>query len=65
MPLYEYTCSACGRRFERLVYNSSPATPACPTCHSRDVEKQYSSFGFGASSGGRRGGSPPVSFGGG
>jgi len=65
MPLYEYKCTTCGRRFETLVFSSSSPAPACPACDGRDVEKQFSSFGFGAAGGSRRGGSPPVSFGGG
>jgi putative FmdB family regulatory protein len=35
MPIYEYRCSACGADFERLQ-RVSDATPACPTCGSRD-----------------------------
>ena len=63
MPLYEFKCRACGRRFETLVFASSKATPLCPTCDSQDVEKLYSSFGVGGSGG--RTDSAPVRFGGG
>jgi putative FmdB family regulatory protein len=64
MPLYEFKCRACGRRFETLVFSSSQAIPLCPTCDSHDVEKLYSSFGVGGSGGGRAD-SAPVRFGGG
>ncbi|HMV55047.1 MAG TPA: zinc ribbon domain-containing protein [Rhodocyclaceae bacterium] len=43
MPIYEYTCSACGKDFEQLVRSSGPA-PACPGCHSTDLRKKLSTF---------------------
>jgi putative FmdB family regulatory protein len=47
MPLYEYRCKTCGHRFEALV--TSARKPACPKCDSQDLEKQFSTFGFGGS----------------
>jgi putative FmdB family regulatory protein len=44
MPLYEYECAGCGRRFEALARNASDAPPACPSCGARRVRKQFSSF---------------------
>ncbi len=43
MPIYEYACSACGKEFEKLVRQSSPA-PECPDCHSRELHKKLSAF---------------------
>jgi putative FmdB family regulatory protein len=63
MPLYEYRCTSCGRRFEALVSVRAASTPACPSCDSDSVEKQYSTFGFGNRSGGS--GHVPVTFSGG
>jgi putative FmdB family regulatory protein len=39
MPLYDYDCSACGRRFEAIhgVHDDPPA--ACPLCGSGPVRK--------------------------
>lgn len=39
MPLYDYNCSACGRRFEAIhgVYGDPPAS--CPLCGSGPVRK--------------------------
>ena len=32
MPLYEYECDACGRRFERIQKFSDPTVDTCPQC---------------------------------
>ena len=42
MPLYDFDCKACGRRFEALVRTGS--VPACPSCQSTDLERQISTF---------------------
>jgi putative FmdB family regulatory protein len=41
MPIFEYSCKACGREFEALVRANS-AAPACPACSSADLEKLIS-----------------------
>ncbi len=41
MPIYEYKCEKCGRRFEELVMNSSQKV-ACPDCDSESVEREFS-----------------------
>jgi putative FmdB family regulatory protein len=48
MPLYEYACSACRSRFERLVRRLGDAV-ACPACGSAEAEKQPSVFAVGSS----------------
>ena len=42
MPLYEYRCRKCSRRFETLVFGDEK--PACPKCEGRDLEKLWSAF---------------------
>jgi putative FmdB family regulatory protein len=42
MPLYEYRCRKCSRRFETLVYGQEK--PSCPKCQGRDLEKLWSAF---------------------
>jgi len=32
MPLYEYSCGSCGRRFELLERVSAPSPRPCPSC---------------------------------
>jgi putative FmdB family regulatory protein len=32
MPLYEYECNACSRRFERIQKFSDPPVATCPAC---------------------------------
>jgi putative FmdB family regulatory protein len=53
MPLFEYQCKTCGHRFEALVLGARQ--PQCPRCEGADLEKQFSTFGCGASSGGSGG----------
>ncbi|MCX6910511.1 MAG: zinc ribbon domain-containing protein [Verrucomicrobia bacterium] len=50
MPIYEYVCKQCDKRFELLVQGST--TPECPSCKSRKLEKQLSVFAVSNSPGG-------------
>ncbi|OFV94519.1 MAG: hypothetical protein A3G76_12250 [Acidobacteria bacterium RIFCSPLOWO2_12_FULL_65_11] len=45
MPLYEYHCDACGRRFELIRKFSDPPLDACPSCGGV-VRKLFSSPAF-------------------
>jgi putative FmdB family regulatory protein len=44
MPLYEFRCDACEKRFEELVASATMPPPACPDCASETVTRLYSSF---------------------
>lgn len=44
MPIFEYVCSSCGNRFEKLQKQEAADQPACPACGSASVEKALSSF---------------------
>jgi putative FmdB family regulatory protein len=45
MPLYEYTCRECGRRFEVLQkIGADGSGVVCPGCGATHVSKQYSTF---------------------
>jgi len=46
MPLYEYSCRDCSKRFEQLLFGREK--PACPNCHGADLEKLLSTFAVGA-----------------
>ncbi len=48
MPIFEYKCEECGKRFEAIVFGSQ--TPECPGCKSAKLEKQLSSFAVGGGS---------------
>ncbi len=50
MPIYEYQCEDCDHAFEKLVRSST--NPQCPQCESKNLEKMFSTFAAGASSGG-------------
>ncbi len=38
MPMYDFVCTACGNKFEDLVFGDE--VPACPKCNSSAAEKQ-------------------------
>ena len=62
MPLYEYQCRECGHRFEILQrIGEGSEGLACPSCGEARLDKQFSTFASGASSGS----SPAPSSGGG
>ena len=42
MPIFEYTCGACGERFEKLVLPGKEPPKGCPACESTDVERVFS-----------------------
>ena len=44
MPIYEYECSTCGHRFEKLV-RIGAEPPPCPECAGA-VQKRISAAGF-------------------
>ena len=45
MPLHEYQCDVCGRRFEKIQKFSDPPIEICPTCGGH-VHKLISSPAF-------------------
>jgi putative FmdB family regulatory protein len=45
MPIYEYECSTCGHRFEKMVRINASAPP-CPQCSAVEVRKLISASGF-------------------
>lgn len=44
MPIYEYTCSACGHAFEHLARTLSDKPEKCPACGAKKIAKQLSTF---------------------
>ena len=53
MPLYEYRCATCGRRFEVLRRVGQGAEGlACPECGRPEVEKEFSTFAGSVAAGG-------------
>ena len=52
MPLYEYMCRECGRRFEVLQRVGADSTGVvCPGCGASHVSKQFSTFASSVASG--------------
>lgn len=52
MPIYEYTCQACGHETEVLHKISDPAPKKCPECGKPKLAKQVSAAGFRLAGGG-------------
>ena len=46
MPIYEYTCQACGHALEAIQKFSDPALRECPACRKPELKKQMSAGGF-------------------
>ena len=44
MPIFEYSCRACGHQFEFLKLPSRPAAAKCPACQGEDLERLLSGF---------------------
>ncbi len=45
MPIYEFVCGECGRKFRKLVGVVAQNTPpACPRCRSTVLNRQISRF---------------------
>ena len=49
MPIYEYICQACDKRFEAIVNGSHKAH--CPACDGTRLEQQLSAFAVGSAKG--------------
>jgi putative FmdB family regulatory protein len=53
VPIYEYKCSECGNKFEKLLHRASDAAElACPSCGEKHLEQQLSTFAAHAGSSG-------------
>jgi putative FmdB family regulatory protein len=44
MPIYEYRCSACGKRSSALLASYSSADPPCPHCGKTELRRLVSTF---------------------
>jgi putative FmdB family regulatory protein len=64
MPLYEYECDACQKRFEKLQRVNDPLLTACPKCGGAVHKKfsvpalQFKGDGFYITDYGRKGSAP-------
>ena len=54
MPIYEYACQSCNKKFDQLVRRMSGEHEAkCPECGSTKTSRMLSVFAVGAESGGK------------
>jgi putative FmdB family regulatory protein len=52
MPIYEYSCQACGKQTEILQKLSDPPATDCPACGKPALSKAISAAGFRLAGGG-------------
>ena len=50
MPIYEYTCQKCDKKFEALILGGD--IPTCPACGASSVKRRMSACGFVSKGGG-------------
>lgn len=48
MPIYEYECRKCGKRFEHLQRTAGDKPARCPACAGRKIVKVFSAFSVAA-----------------
>ena len=46
MPIYEYTCAACGHELEALQKISEPPLVECPACGKPELRKRLTAAAF-------------------
>ena len=51
MPIFEYICGRCGKKFEILEKPGRSDKKTCPDCGSGKLEKQFSVFSPGVKEG--------------
>lgn len=44
MPLYEYECKKCGKKFEKLIFSTEKENIKCPFCSSEETKRILSLF---------------------
>lgn len=52
MPIYEFECLSCGKRFDRLQKLSDPDPTDCPTCGAPQVKRALTAAAFRLKGGG-------------
>lgn len=52
MPIYEFECLSCGKRFDRLQKMSDPDPTDCPTCGEPQVKRAVTAAAFRLKGGG-------------
>jgi putative FmdB family regulatory protein len=51
MPIYEYKCSSCETKFEKLIRRPAEELDlSCPSCGERHLSQEYSTFAARATS---------------
>jgi len=52
MPIYEYECASCGKRFDQLQRMSDPDPTDCPSCGASQLKRAVTAASFRLKGGG-------------
>jgi putative FmdB family regulatory protein len=65
MPIYEYRCEDCGKKFEKLVRRAGETEGLeCPGCGQTRLKQEFSTFAAHANGSSKQAGVPPCANGG-
>lgn len=59
MPLLDFQCNTCGKKFDELIFSTNRDKIKCPSCGDKDLKQIYEgkcNFGKTADGGGNSGG---------
>lgn len=51
MPIFDFSCDECGKKFDVMISNADKSKVRCPECGSAKVIQKLSLFNTGSSSG--------------
>jgi len=50
MPIFDFQCKECGKKFDLMISNSEKAKATCPDCNSSNLKQMLSLFNTGGGS---------------
>jgi len=50
MPIFDFQCQECGKKFDLMIANADKAKATCPECHSPNLKQMLSAFNTGGGS---------------
>jgi len=50
MPIFDFECQECGKKFDLMISNADKGKAKCPECHSPKIKQMLSLFNTGGGS---------------